>query len=54
MTAVEKLEAGLCTAPRCRQVVDNGQAVQYVDADGNLQRVCWKHWREVNEAPPAG
>jgi hypothetical protein len=33
-----------CTAPKCRQILENGQGSQFRDERGREQRFCWKHW----------
>jgi hypothetical protein len=44
----DALEAGFCTAKKCRQYILSGQGNQIVI--GNvLHRFCWKDWQKLFE-----
>lgn len=35
-----------CTRPKCRQALDPGAGLQFLDAKGLQQRYCWRHWQD--------
>ena len=40
-----------CTKARCKKVLRYGEAVQFLDEDGQEQRYCDPHWVERNREP---
>lgn len=53
------LERGFCTHPSCRDIIDPGQGIQWLDEQGVWHRYCSTHYSDkvrdrVMEGPRAG